>query len=164
MAGGEGGEGNGNGNYTGGERTLLRLAFLLFLSSGNEKKDCGNFGWKDCSKALLRLEKAEGGWGRLEPVNCWLWRGSLTGLCSVPYQIICHLCNKPCPGRGDRSGPIFSTSSVQVPAAFSPQKWTDRKGHWSNLEPRVSLGLGKSKVDLVPAGEVSTSIRFPRGT
>ena len=73
------------------------------LSSGNEKKDCGNFGWKDCSKALLRLqtlltagiviklniswkaqtavtmvtnngmiivahlEKAEGGWGRLEP-------------------------------------------------------------------------------------------------
>ena len=71
------------------------------------------------------------------------------------------------------------TSSVHVPAAFSPQKWTDRKGHWSNLsevgqawekgfschlEPRVSLGLGKSKVDLVPEGEVSTSIRFPRGT
>ena len=27
------------------------------LSSGNEKKDCGNFGWKDCSKALLRLRK-----------------------------------------------------------------------------------------------------------
>ena len=80
------------------------------------------------------------------------------------------------------------TSSVHVPAAFSPQKWTDRKGHWSNLsevgqsvtssfeknlekyslfshlEPKVSLGLGKSKVDLVPVGEVRTSIRFPRGT
>ena len=28
------------------------------LSSGNEKKDCGNFGWKDCSKALLRLKSA----------------------------------------------------------------------------------------------------------
>ena len=29
------------------------------LSSGNEKKDCGNFGWKDCSKALLRLRKSK---------------------------------------------------------------------------------------------------------
>ena len=67
-----------------------------------------------------------------------------------------------------------------MPAAFSPQKWTERKGHWSNLskvgqasmervfschlEPRVSLGLGKSSVDRVPDGEVSTSIRLPRGT
>jgi hypothetical protein len=59
---------------------------------------------------------------------------------------------------------MFNTSSVQVPAAFSPQKWTERKGHWSNLEPRVSLGLGKSRVDLVPDGEVSTNIKLPRGT
>ena len=28
----------------------------------------------------------------------------------------------------------------------------------------MSLGLGKRRVDLVPEGEVSTSIRFPQGT
>ena len=33
-----------------------------------------------------------------------------------------------------------------------------------HLEPRVSLGLGKSRVDLVPDGEVSTNIKLPRGT
>ena len=32
------------------------------LSSGNEKKDWGNFGWKDCSKALLRLRKDKINW------------------------------------------------------------------------------------------------------
>ena len=28
----------------------------------------------------------------------------------------------------------------------------------------MSLGLGKSRVDLVPDGEVSTNIKLPRGT
>lgn len=90
--------------------------------------------------------------------------GSRTGLCSVPYQIICHLCSKPCPGLGLLSGPILSISSDQVPAAFSPQKWTDRNGHWSNLDPKVSLGLGNKRVDLEPDGEVNTNIKFPLGT
>ena len=35
------------------------IARSTCLSSGNEKKDCGNFGWKDCSKALLKLKSSK---------------------------------------------------------------------------------------------------------
>jgi len=38
--------------------------------------------------------------------------GNLTGLCSVPYQIICHLCSRPLPGRGVLSGPMFITAEL----------------------------------------------------
>lgn len=62
------------------------------------------------------------------------------------------------------SGPMLITSSVQVPTGLSPQKWTDRKGHASNLCPRVSRGLGNNKVDLVPDGEVRITMMLPLGT
>ena len=39
-----------------GSSYVTTLVCSTCLSSGNEKKDCGNFGWKDCSKALLRLK------------------------------------------------------------------------------------------------------------
>jgi len=58
---------------------------------------------------------------------------------------------------------MLITSKVQVPATDSPQKWTERKGQASNLCPKVSLGLGKSRVDLVPDGDVKMIMMLPRG-
>ena len=34
---------------------MVRLGDCEHLSRGMEKKDWGNFGWKDASKALLKL-------------------------------------------------------------------------------------------------------------
>jgi len=67
------------------------------------------------------------------------------------------------PGLGVLSGPIFITSRFQVPTADSPKKCTDRKGHSSNLDPKVSLGRGKRRVEREPDGEVKTIIILPLG-
>ena len=138
---------------------LSRLARPL----GSEKKDWGNLGWKDVEKMFEREGKAAGGGGGAGAVNESDWRGSRTGLCSVPYHTICHLWRIPRPARGGRSGPAFSTSSVHWPRIDSAQKWTERKGQSSNLVPSVSRGRGKRRVERVPAGEVSTNMMFPRG-
>ncbi|EZA60895.1 hypothetical protein X777_13097, partial [Ooceraea biroi] len=52
---------------------------------------------------------------------------------------------------------------VHRPSAFSPQKCTLRKGHSSKLELRTSRGRSNNRVDVVPIGEVSSSLKFPRG-
>ena len=59
--------------------------------------------------------------------------------------------------------PALMTCKVQRPSAFSPQKWTLRKGQSSKLELRTSRGRSKRSVEVVPMGEVSRSLRFPRG-
>lgn len=59
--------------------------------------------------------------------------------------------------------PALMTCKVQRPSAFSPQKWTLRKGQSSKLELRTSRGRSKSSVEVVPIGEVRRSLRFPRG-
>ena len=58
---------------------------------------------------------------------------------------------------------MLITSRVHLPTGDSPQKWTERKGQESNLWPSVSLGLGNRRVDLVPEGEVITTMMFPLG-
>jgi len=148
---------------------------LVFTSrlerpDGRLKKDCGNFGWNVLENTFDRLGKLEGanddeleGENDDDVGNDSDCLGNLTGLCSVPYQIICHLCSNPFPGLGVLSGPMFITSSVQVPTADSPKKCTDRKGHSSNLDPSVSLGRGKRSVERDPDGEVRTSMMLPRG-
>lgn len=146
-------------------RDIVELLPRLERPDGRLKKDWGNFGWN------VLLEKTLDKLGKLEGVNddeddvgnvsdCL---GNLTGLCSVPYQIICHLCRSPRPGRGVLSGPIFITSKLQVPTADSPKKCTDRKGHSSNLDPRVSLGRGNRRVEREPDGDVKTNIMLPLG-
>jgi len=58
---------------------------------------------------------------------------------------------------------MFITSNFHVPVGFSPQKCTERNGHSSNVVAKVSLGRGKSRMDLVPDGEVRATITLPRG-
>lgn len=137
---------------------------------GRLKNDWGNFGWNVLENTLDKLGKLDGanadepdGENDDEVGNDSDCLGNLTGLCSVPYQIICHLWRSPLPGLGVLSGPMFITSKLQVPTADSPKKWTDRKGHSSNLDPKVSLGRGKRSVEREPDGEVITSIILPLG-
>lgn len=59
--------------------------------------------------------------------------------------------------------PALLTCRVHRPSAFSPQKCTLRKGQSSKLELRTSRGLSNSNVDVVPIGDVSNSLKFPRG-
>lgn len=160
--------------FDGGPRVIGsdRVAFqsLFERPDGRLKKDCGNLGWNVLENTFVRLGKLDGAnEDELEGENdedvgkdddCL---GNLTGLCSVPYQIICHLWSRPFPGRGVLSGPMFITSKLHVPTADSPKKCTERKGHSSNLEPNVSLGRGKRRVEREPAGDVRTSIMLPLG-
>ncbi len=70
-------------------------------------------------------------------------RASLAGSFFSPH--LTHLVGAPCP--------MFMTSSFQVPAGFSPQKWTERKGHSSKVVAKVSRGRGKRRMDLYVGGE-----------
>lgn len=59
--------------------------------------------------------------------------------------------------------PALMICRVHRPSAFSPQKCTLRKGQSSKLELRTSRGRSNNKVDVVPIGDVSKSLKFPRG-
>ena len=63
---------------------------------GTLKKDWGNLGWNVLEKTFDKLGKLEGANDDEddnddEVGNDCDCLGNLTGLCSVPYQIICHL-------------------------------------------------------------------------
>ena len=47
------------------------------------------------------------------------------------------------------------TSSFQVPAALSPQKWTVIKGQSSKLDSSMSRGRSNRSTDCVPEGDVN---------
>lgn len=92
---------------------------------------------------------------------------------SLGYVIVVHI--EDCISFEDRSNgqdlpgeltcrfPALIICRVHRPSAFSPQKCTLRKGQSSKLELRTSRGRSNSRVDVVPIGEVSSSLKFPRG-
>jgi len=78
---------------------MVELKSRFERPEGRLKKDWGNFGWNVLlEKTLDKLGKLEGanddelaGENDDDVGNDSDCLGNLTGLCSVPYQIICHL-------------------------------------------------------------------------
>lgn len=59
--------------------------------------------------------------------------------------------------------PALMICSVHRPSAFSPQKCTLINGQSSKLELTTSRGRSKRRVEVVPIGDVRSSLKFPRG-
>lgn len=74
-----------------------------------------------------------------------------------------RISRKYLPGELTCRFPALIICRVHRPSAFSPQKCTLRKGQSSKLELRTSRGRSNNNVDVVPIGEVSKSLKFPRG-